>query len=142
MKRLFAPGVVVALAAIALQACVSTPRAAYLAGSTQEDECVVLIHGLNRSWRAMEPMAERLRDAGWSVVNVDYPSQAGPVEVIAPMAVGTGLEQCRAGGANRVHFVTHSIGGILVRYSHHTASIPDLGRVVMLGTAQPGQRSH
>lgn len=103
-------------------------------------ESVVLLHGLARTSDSMSKMAGALESAGYRVCNVSYPSREHSIDELTKSYVLPEVRTCLQDRTEPVHFVTHSLGGIIVRQLAKTA--PDLrfGRVVMLSPPNHGSQ--
>lgn len=107
---------------------------------SQQKEIVILLHGILRSNVDMMPMALYFKSKGYDAHAIKYPSTEKTIEDLAHYIHET-IGEYFGKDKPKVHFVTHSMGGLLARYYIHHYQPENLGKVVMLGTPNQGSES-
>lgn len=97
---------------------------------------VVLLHGMAQTALSMSPLVHDLKRAGYRTRNTGYPTRPYDVEGLVERYVKPAIEACDA--TQPVHLVTHSLGGILVRWYLQSTRLPAHSRIVMLAPPSRG----
>lgn len=104
------------------------------ASTCMAKECVILLHGLGRTEDSMSWIANRLSEQGYEVWNEGYPSTTQDIQTLSRNSIDPAIRHCEKYLAT--HFVTHSLGGILVRYYLQGKDFD--GRIVMISPPNQG----
>ncbi|MGH8476199.1 MAG: esterase/lipase family protein [Methylococcales bacterium] len=105
---------------------------------TISKEFVILLHGLGRTRFSMSRIARKLKAAGYVPLNQGYPSTRHNAAQLVEHQVAKAVAECRARNAAKIHVVTHSLGGILIRCYLQIHSLPEGSRIVMLSPPNQG----
>lgn len=90
-----------------------------LQSSARQRPLAVLLHGFSGMRLQLLPAASELSARGYDVLNFAYASRSAPLDAHA--AALADAVRHRAAGAARVHFVTHSFGGVVL-----SAALPEI----------------
>ncbi len=95
-------------------------------------DTVIILHGLGRRGTSMQKLAEAIKAAGFEAMVLDYPSTSHAIDALAE---GLCARLPREG---RLHFVGHSLGGVLSKKIAERLPAERRGRVVQIGAPNFG----
>lgn len=108
-----------------------------LESNNNNGDYVVILHGIARSSKHMQKLANYLQKDGFDIINLDYPSTTYKIEDLTEIInkeISKKITQDK-----QIHFVGYSMGGLMVRALIHKYHYKNLGKVVQL--APPNQGS-
>ncbi|NTW60811.1 MAG: alpha/beta hydrolase [Nitrospirae bacterium] len=86
----------------------------------------------------MRRLEQNLKSLGYSTINLAYPSTTKTIEAIAETHLAPAVQSCEAGRSDKIHFVGHSLGGLIVRQYLQRHSVPAGSKLVMLSPPNQG----
>ena len=107
--------------------------------SVEDGDYIILVHGLGRSKFSMLEPAIFFRTKGYQVINFDYPSTEYKIQELSEKYLHDAIKKCKDDD-KKINFVTHSLGGIIVRYYLNKYNLENIGRVVMLSPPNNGTK--
>lgn len=106
----------------------------------EKKDYVILLHGFWRTAKSMEKIEETLSQKGYSVINLNYPSRKEKIENLANNYLKKCVEEKCTDQDKKIHFVTHSMGAIIVRFFLAKNKLKNIGKVVMIAPPNQGAK--
>lgn len=104
-----------------------------------QQDGIVLLHGIMRTKWSMAILAWVFERKNYQVLNINYPSRKFPLEKLAEIIHPQIIEFSQT-FSGKIHFVGHSMGGLLIRAYINKYHPKNLGRVLMMGTPNQGSQ--